>query len=229
MRNALFGPKPTFFQWKINIFDEKSMLFQWAVLSWSLGGLGVVLGGSWGGRWRIDEGINEGPMRGRWRIDDGINEGSVKDRWRDQWRVDEGSMKGSMMDQCLAYKCWQVLPTSLCLGFLDLVHRGPRCHPRERSRVRRPPIPRFFFKPVWKKTPSSSRWRGRWIGGWKVDLQGQDKFHQQGQRAKHKLQNPKKETLYKKSCNSRSTAPGGCYVSSFFFLIVRLRRSYFTF
>ena len=46
----------------------------------------------------------------------------------------------------------------------------------------------------------------------KVDLQGQDGFHQQGQRAKHKQQNPKEETLYKKICNSRSTAPGGCYV-----------------
>ena len=32
----------------------------------------------------------------------------------------------------------------------------------------------------------------------KVDLQGQDEFHQQGQRAKHKQQNPKEETLYKK-------------------------------
>ena len=42
--------------------------------------------------WRIDEGINEGSMKGRWRIDEGINEGSMKDRWRDQWRVDEGSM-----------------------------------------------------------------------------------------------------------------------------------------
>ena len=73
MRNALFGPKPTFFQWKINIFDEKSILFQWAVLSWSLGGLGAVLGWSW---------ADEGSMKDRWR-----------DRRRDQWRVDEGSMK----------------------------------------------------------------------------------------------------------------------------------------
>ena len=31
-----------------------------------------------------------------------------------------------------------------------------------------------------------------------IDLQGQDEFHQQGQRAKHKHQNPKEETLYKK-------------------------------
>ena len=29
-----------------------------------------------------------------------------------------------------------------------------------------------------------------------IDLQGQDEFHQQGQRAKHKHQNPKEETLY---------------------------------
>ena len=47
----------------------------------------------------------------------------------------------------------------------------------------------------------------------KVDLQGQDEFHQQGQRAKHKHQNPKEETLYNKISNSRSTAPGGCYVT----------------
>ena len=47
-----------------------------------------------------------------------------------------------------------------------------------------------------------------------IDLQGQDECHQQGQRAKHKHQNPKEETLYKKISNSRSTAPGGCYVSS---------------
>ena len=39
-----------------------------------------------------------------------------------------------------------------------------------------------------------------------IDLQGQDEFHQQGQRAKHKHQNPKEETLYKKLSNSRSTA-----------------------
>ena len=29
-----------------------------------------------------------------------------------------------------------------------------------------------------------------------IDLQGQDEFHQQGQRAKQKHQNPKEETLY---------------------------------
>ena len=113
MRNALFGPKPTFFLIKFNIFDEKSILFQWAVLSWSLGSLGAVLGWSWAdegsmkGRWRVDEGIDEGSMKGRWRdqwrvdegsmkdrwrIDEGINEGSMKDRCRDQWRIDEGSM-----------------------------------------------------------------------------------------------------------------------------------------
>ena len=45
-----------------------------------------------------------------------------------------------------------------------------------------------------------------------IDLQGQDEFHQQGQRAKHKHQKPKEETLYKKISSSRSTAPGGCNV-----------------
>ena len=39
MYNASVGSKPTFFQWKINIFDEKTIVFQWAVLSWSWGGL----------------------------------------------------------------------------------------------------------------------------------------------------------------------------------------------
>ena len=48
--------------------------------------------------------------------------------------------------------------------------------------------------------------------GAEIDLKGQDEFHQQGQRAKHKPQNPKEETLYKKISSSRSTAPGGCYV-----------------
>jgi hypothetical protein len=67
MRNALFGPKPTFFQCNFNIFDETLVLFQWAVLSWSLGGLGAVLGWSWAdeGSMRVDEGINEGPMKDR--------------------------------------------------------------------------------------------------------------------------------------------------------------------
>ena len=31
-----------------------------------------------------------------------------------------------------------------------------------------------------------------------IDLQGQDEFHQQGERAKHKHQKPKEETLYLK-------------------------------
>ena len=43
-----------------------------------------------------------------------------------------------------------------------------------------------------------------------IDHQGQDEFHQR----KHKHQNPKEEILYRKISNSRSTAPGGCYVSS---------------
>ena len=46
-----------------------------------------------------------------------------------------------------------------------------------------------------------------------IDLPGQEEFHQQGQRAKLKRQNPKEETLHKEISNSRSTAPGGCYVS----------------
>ena len=83
MRNAPFGPKPTFFQWKINIC-------WWKIDTFSMGGLVLVFGWSWGGL---------GLMKGRWRIDEGINEGSTKDRWRvvlGWWRVDEGSMKGSM-------------------------------------------------------------------------------------------------------------------------------------
>ena len=31
-----------------------------------------------------------------------------------------------------------------------------------------------------------------------IDLQGQDEFHQQGQRAKHKQRNPEEGTLYAK-------------------------------
>ena len=53
-----------------------------------------------------------------------------------------------------------------------------------------------------------------------IDLQGQDKFHQQGQRAKHEHQNPKKETLYKKICNSRSTASRGNYVISMIMIVI---------
>ena len=47
-----------------------------------------------------------------------------------------------------------------------------------------------------------------------IDLQGQDECRQQGQRPKHKHQNPKEENLYKQISNSRSTDPGDCYVSS---------------
>ena len=50
-----------------------------------------------------------------------------------------------------------------------------------------------------------------------IDLQGQDELHQQGQQAKRRPQNPKEETLCKKNSNSRSTAPGGCYVSSSYY------------
>ena len=48
-----------------------------------------------------------------------------------------------------------------------------------------------------------------------VDLQGQDEFHQQGERAKHKHQKHKEETLYIKLCNFRSTASRGSYVNLF--------------
>ena len=47
-----------------------------------------------------------------------------------------------------------------------------------------------------------------------TDREGHEELHQQGERAKHKHQKPKEETLYYKISNSRSTAPGGCYVSS---------------
>ena len=95
MRNAPFGPKPIFFQWTINIFDEKSILFQWAVLSWSLGGLGAVLGWSW------------------------ADEGSMKDRWRDQWRVDEGSMKGSMTVSYTHLRAHETLRHLVCRLLLE--------------------------------------------------------------------------------------------------------------
>ena len=41
-RGARSGPRG----WRQ--LSARMLLFQWAVLSWSLGGLGVVLGGSWG-------------------------------------------------------------------------------------------------------------------------------------------------------------------------------------
>ena len=42
-----------------------------------------------------------------------------------------------------------------------------------------------------------------------IDLQGEDEFHRT-----QALKPQKKKTLYKKIFNSRSTAPGGCYVRS---------------
>ena len=63
---------------------------------------------------------------------------------------------------------------------------------------------RFFQKQCFPCSVALVLGRG---GAGRRDLQGQDEFHQQGQRAKHKHQNPKEETLYKKLCNSRSTAP----------------------
>ena len=177
MRNALFGRKPTFFQWKINIFDEKMLLFQWAVLSWSLGGLGVVLG--W---WRVDKGSMKGSMKGRRRIDEGwswADEGSMKDRWRDQWRADEGSMTGSMKGR------WRVDEGSM---------KGSM-----KGRWR---IDEGTIKQTRKKNLTSKK---------KTTRQAHHQSNHSNKK-ETKRKNPKQETLHKKLCNSRSTAPGGCYV-----------------
>ncbi len=119
MRNAPFGPKPTFFQWKINIFEEKSILFPWAVLSWSLGGLGAVLGWSWADegsmkdrwrdQWRVDEGSMKGSMKGRWRVDEGSMKGSMKSRWR----IDEG-ING--VSRLVCQRQFEVEENSFCLA-----------------------------------------------------------------------------------------------------------------
>ena len=54
------------------IFPMKNQHFWWKNATFSMGGLVLVFGWSWGGL---------GLMKGRWRIDEGINEGSMKDRW----------------------------------------------------------------------------------------------------------------------------------------------------
>ena len=46
-----------------------------------------------------------------------------------------------------------------------------------------------------------------------IDLQGQDEFHQQGQRAKHKHQNPKEETLNRKSTTPDRPPPAAVMLS----------------
>ena len=103
-QNLYFFEKSPFFALKRNAkrsfwpqtynFSMKNQYFWWTIDTFSMGGLVLVFGWSWGGLgvvlgwWRVEEGSMKGSMKGRWRID----EGSMKDRWRDQWRVDEGSM-----------------------------------------------------------------------------------------------------------------------------------------
>ena len=82
LQTYIFPMNNQSFWWKFNTFSMGGLVL---VFGWSWGGLGVVLG--W---WRVDEGSMKGSMKGRWRIDEGIN-GVSRLVCQRQFEVEENS------------------------------------------------------------------------------------------------------------------------------------------